>query len=190
MRGLSPLRAGLAVLPGTLVLFFVSAASAPLMRRFAPGLLLTVGLVLVAVGVPVMAIVGPHSSWTAILPGLLIAAVGTGIINPASAALGMTAGPPEDSGLLAGAMDTFRYGGIAVGVALFGALLPAGAAAGLGSASAFVTGFHHAMFVGCGISLAGALAVVILIGTRRTRAAVVVGPDAEELADAPIAPGR
>lgn len=171
--GLSPLRAGLTLLPGSILILLVSAASAPLTRRISPAVLLGGGLVLVTGGVALMGIVGPHSSWTAMQPGLLVACLGTGIINPASAALGMRAGPAADSGLLAGALDTFRNTGIAVGVAAFGALLPAGGAAGPGSADAFVTGFHHAVLAGSGVSLLGAVAVLILLGTRRPGADVI-----------------
>ena len=74
--GLSPLRGGLAMLPGTAVLFGVSAASAPLLRRVRPGLVLSAGLVVVGAGVALMAAAGPHSSWAAILPGLIIACAG------------------------------------------------------------------------------------------------------------------
>jgi EmrB/QacA subfamily drug resistance transporter len=188
--GLSPLRAGLSLLPGTILLFLVSGASAPLVGRFSPGLLLSGALVLVAGGVALLAIVGPHSSWTVILPGLLIACVGTGVINPVSTALGMSAGAPEDSGLLAGAMNAFRYSGIAVGVAAIGALLPAGAGTGHGSAAdAFVTGFRHAALIGGAVTLAGAVAVMVFIGTRRARTDVTA-LDLEEPADAPAASGR
>lgn len=86
-------------------------------------------------------------------------------------------------------MDTFRYAGIAVGVAAFGALLPAGGGLGHGSAEAFVTGFRHAVFVGGAVTLVGAVAVLVLIGARRARA-YVTSPETEELADAPAAPGR
>lgn len=187
--GLSPMRAGLALLPGTALIFLVSGASAPVAGRFSPGLLLPGALLLVGGGVALITIAGPHSSWTVILPGLLIACVGTGIVNPVSAILGMSAGAPEDSGLLAGAMDAFRYAGIAVGVAAYGALLPAGAGTGHGSADAFVTGFRHALLAGGAVSLAGAVAVMLLIGTRRARPDVT-SPDPEELASAPAASGR
>jgi EmrB/QacA subfamily drug resistance transporter len=186
--GLSPMRAGLALLPGTGLIFLVSGASAPLAGRFSPGLLLPGALVLVAGGVSLVSIAGPHSSWTVILPGLLIACLGTGIVNPVSAILGMSAGPPEDSGVLAGAMDAFRYGGIAVGVAAYGALLPAGAGTGHESADAFVTGFRHALFVGSAVTLAGAMAVMILIGTRHIRTDVSA-PDPKALASAPAGQG-
>ena len=162
--GLSPLHAGLAFLPGTILIFAVSAGSAPLARRFSPGLLLPPALAVIAVGTALLAIVGPHSSWTLILPGFLLACLGTGIVNPVSAALGMSAGAADDSGLLAGAMDTFRYGGLALGVAVFGALLPASAGTGHARAGAFVSGFHHAVLAGTGITLAGAVAVLFLIG--------------------------
>jgi EmrB/QacA subfamily drug resistance transporter len=171
--GLSPLRAGLTMLPGSILIFLVSAASAPLIRRIGPAVLLGGGLVLVAGGVALMGIVGPRSSWTAMQPGLLIACLGTGIINPASAALGMRSGPAADSGLLAGALNTFRNTGVAVGVAAFGALLPAGDAVGRGSADAFVTGFRHAVLAGSAVSLLGAVAAAILLGTRRARPDVI-----------------
>jgi len=185
--GLSPIRAGVALLPGTVVLFLVSGASARVTGRFAPGLVLSGSLLLVSGGLALMAIVGTHSSWTALLPGLILACVGTGLINPAQAALALSSGPPEDSGLLAGAANTFRYGGLAVGVAVFGALLPATAALGTGSPGRYVTGLHHAMFLGCAVSALGAVLVTCLIGYRRAQApgaAVVVAAEAEAVTDA------
>jgi EmrB/QacA subfamily drug resistance transporter len=170
--GLSPLRAGLALLPGTAVLFAVSALSAPVTVRFARGLVLSVGLLLVGGGVALMLIVGAHSSWTALLPGLVLACAGTGLVNPAQAALALSSGRPEESGLLSGAANTFRNGGTAVGVAVFGALIPSAAALGQGSPAGYVTGLHHALLVGSAVSLAGAVGVAALIGLRAPRAAV------------------
>lgn len=174
--GLTPVRAGLVMLPGTVVLFVVSAASAPVTSRFAPGLVLSTGLLLVSGGLALMTIAGPHSSWAAILPGLILACVGTGFINPAQAALALSSGPPEDSGLLAGSSNTCRFGGIAVGVAAFGALLPASAALGLGSPGRYVTGLHHALLVGCAVSVLGAVVVTCLMGYRHAK-----DPSAETL---------
>ena len=171
MLGLSPLRAGLALLPGTAVLFAVSALSAPVTVRFARGLVLSVGLLLVGGGVALMLLVGPHSSWTALLPGLILACAGTGLVNPAQAALALSSGRPQESGLLSGAANTFRNGGTAVGVAVFGALIPTAAALGQGSPAEYVTGLHHALLVGSAVSLAGAVGVAVLIGLRAPRAA-------------------
>jgi hypothetical protein len=69
--------------------------------------------------------------------------------------LALSSGHPEDSGLLAGAGDTFRNGGIAVGVAGFGAMFPGADALGHGAPDAFVTGLHRALFVGAVLSCSG-----------------------------------
>jgi EmrB/QacA subfamily drug resistance transporter len=168
---LSVLDAGLVYLPGTALLFAASAVSSTLTARFRPAALVLGGLALVAGGLALLAITGPHSPWTAILPGHLLACLGTGLLNPALATIALGAGPAESSGLLAGVNDAFRQGGIAVGVAAFGALVPAGAALGHGSVGAYVAGFHHALFVGIGIAAAGTVATAVLIGTPRARAA-------------------
>ena len=164
---LSALDAGLVYLPGTVLLFIVSAASAQLGERFAPWTLVSSGLVLVAAGLLLITLVGPHSSWTVILPGDLVVCIGTGLFNPALGIVALGAGPIEDSGLLAGVNDAFRQGGIAVGVAVFGAIVPAGAALGHGAATAYVTGLHHALIVGAGLAFVGAAVTVALLGARR-----------------------
>lgn len=64
--------------------------------------------------------------------------------------------------LASGINDTFRQAGIPLGVAVYGALLPAGAAVGHGSPEAFVNGLHHAAW------LAGAFALIgTVAGARR-----------------------
>ena len=164
---LSALDAGLVYLPGTVLLFVVSAASAQLSERFGAPLLVCSGLVLVAAGLALVTIVGPHSSWTAILAGSLVVSVGTGLFNPANAIVALGAGPGDQSGLLAGVNDAFRQGGIAVGVAVYGALVPAAAALGHGSAVAYVAGLHNALFAGAGVAALGAVVTARLIGARR-----------------------
>ena len=169
VRHLSPLDAGLTYLPGTTVVFIVSGASAKLAERISPAALLTAGLAMVAGGLALLTMTGTHSSWTVTLPGVLLASVGTGIFNPTLAHLALSAGAPERSGLLAGVNDVARQSGIAVGIAAFGALVPAASALGHGSATAYVAGLHHALIVGAVIAAAGAVATLALIGPRRAR---------------------
>jgi EmrB/QacA subfamily drug resistance transporter len=165
--GLSPIQAGLVYLPGTVIMFFVSGASAQLGERIAPVKLLGGGLLLVAAGMAFMLTVGTDSSWLALEPGMVLASIGTGILNPSISGLALSSVPPQMSGLAAGVNDTFRQAGIAVGVAAFGAMVPAGAALGDGSASSYVDGLHTAMLVGAAVALAGAAASVWLLGGRR-----------------------
>ena len=80
--------------------------------------------------------------------------------------------------------DTFRQAGIAVGVALFGALIPGAAAFGQGSAESFVSGLHTALIVGAVLAVIGAVASAYLIPVRRAGAKVEQLPVGVELAEA------
>ncbi len=94
------------------------------------------------------------------------ASLGAGIFNPTLATVALSAGPTERSGLLAGVNDAARQGGIAVGVAAFGALVPAAAALGHGSAGSYVAGLRHALLLGAAVATAGAATTAALVGAR------------------------
>jgi EmrB/QacA subfamily drug resistance transporter len=164
---LSPFDTGLVYLPGTILMFIVSAASAQLADRTSPGALITTGLILVAAGLALMVLAGVDSTWLALLPGLLVVCVGTGLVNPALASVALSSADNTKSGLAAGVNDAFRQGGIAVGVAAFGALFSASAALGHGSPEDYVTGLHHALLIGAALALAGGIATSRLIPLRR-----------------------
>jgi EmrB/QacA subfamily drug resistance transporter len=182
---LSALKAGLAYIPGSLLLFVVSGASAGLSQRITPGRLVAGGLVLVSIGLALVTMTGARSSWTAILPGDLLVCVGTGIFNPALGAIALGAASDANSGLLAGVNDAFRQGGLAIGVACFGALVPAGAALGHGSARAYMDGFHHALLCGAALAAVGAVATVALLRNGRAvpSSARAFDPTAEPAAE-------
>jgi EmrB/QacA subfamily drug resistance transporter len=165
---LSPFHTGLVYLPGTVVMFVVSGASAKLAERTSPGALISVGMILVAAGLALMTLADANSTWLALLPGFLVVCVGTGLVNPALAAVALGSVPAAQSGLAAGINDAFRQGGIAVGVAAFGAIFPASAALGHGSPESYVTGLHHALLIGTALAAAGGIATSRLIPTRRT----------------------
>ena len=128
--GMSAIQTGLVYLPGTFLVFVVSGMTAQFGQRIAPAKIASVGLVLVAAGLALMLFAQVDSSWIAIVPGLLVTSVGTGLFNPTGSALALQALPDEQSGLAAGANDTFRQTGVAVGIAALGTLVPASAALG------------------------------------------------------------
>lgn len=166
MLGLSPIQTGLVYLPGTMVMFVVSGLTAQFATQIKPAKLAAGGLALVAGGLLSMLLTTPHSSWTAILPGVLVCSLGTGIFNPAGSALALDALPAHQSGLAAGANDTFRQGGIAIGIAALGTLVPAGATLG-GNPAAYLAGFHHALIAATLIAAVCATATaVLLLGTH------------------------
>lgn len=178
--GLSAIETGLAYLPGTALVFVVSGATAVLMQRFSPAKLAALGLVLISAGLLVMTwTTEVDSGWAAILPGLLLASFGTGLVNPTGSALALDALPPEQSGLASGANDTFRQTGVAVGIAWLGTFVPAGGPFGA-SPQEFVDGMHNAF------AAAAILALVCAAGT----AFLLIGrsPDVEATAEVEAEP--
>jgi MFS family permease len=133
--------------------------------------LISGGLALCAVGLGLLLACGVHSSWTATLPGMILAGIGTGLFNPAGSALALSSVPERHSGLASGINDTFRQAGIPLGVAIYGALVPASAAVGHGSPQAFVDGLHNAALLASGIAAVGALAGARLLVRRRMQTA-------------------
>jgi hypothetical protein len=63
------------------------------------------------------------SGWTALLAGFVVGGIGIGVANPALAAGALRVVDPARTGMASGISNTFRLGGVAVGVAALGALL-------------------------------------------------------------------
>ena len=163
--GLSAIQAGLVYVPGTILNFVVAGASAQFIPKLKPHTPVAVGLAMIAAGMALFTLADQHSSWTAVLPGELVALAGTGMVNTSLSGLALSILPERDNGLASGIHDMFRQGGIAVGVAGLGVLIPTSGALG-GNPAAFVDGLHDALLVGAGVALAGAIAAAVLIRRR------------------------
>ena len=75
--GWSALQAGTALLPTTLLMFALAARSGALAQKIGPRLQLTVGPLLAAAGLLLLARVGPDASWTTdLLPGSIVFGLG------------------------------------------------------------------------------------------------------------------
>ena len=145
--GMSPIETGLVYLPGTFLVFVVSGMTAQLGANASPAKIASIGLALVAVGLARCCSIGVDSSWTVLLPGLLRDEHRHRPLQPDRRARSpSTRCPYEQSGLAAGANDTFRQTGVAVGIAALGTLVPADAALG-GDLQSYVDGLHHALIV-------------------------------------------
>ena len=120
---------------------------------------------------------GVESSWPIMMPGFIVASIGTGLFNPALTNVALSSVPQEMSGVAAGVNDTARQAGIAVGVAALGALIPAEHAFG-GDPGKYVSGMHDALLAGGILAAVGALAGWFLISSKYGAAAEA--PAAEE----------
>ena len=180
--GLSAIEAGLVYLPSTIVMFFVAGATSALADRISGRVMVSVGLLLVGAGMAMLTVAQVDSSWTVALPGSIVAMIGTGLFNPSITSFALGSVPEHQSGLAAGANDTFRQAGIAVGVAALGALIPAEAIFGNGDPAPFVNGLHDALWVCTALCLVGGAACWALLrnGAPATEAPeAVAAPEAE-----------
>jgi EmrB/QacA subfamily drug resistance transporter len=120
--GYSPLETGLRLLPITLAAFFFAPLAAKLAERVPLRVFLGGGLAIIGIGLLAMRGLENDSEWTALLAGFLLAGAGAGLVNPtlAEAAIGVV--PRERAGVATGINNTFRQIGIAVGIAVLGAL--------------------------------------------------------------------
>jgi hypothetical protein len=73
-------------------------------------------------GMLLMAGVEADDEWTTLLAGFLVAGFGVGLLNPVIADVAVSVVPKERSGMAAGINDTFRQVGVAVGIAVWGAI--------------------------------------------------------------------
>jgi EmrB/QacA subfamily drug resistance transporter len=120
--GYGPLAAGLRFLPMTVLLFFVAPISGRLTVRVPVRLILSLGLVLVAVSLVLQAGIHADGGYSHLLPGFLVGGLGIGLITPALASTAVSVVAPNQAGMASGINSTFRQVGIATGVASLGAI--------------------------------------------------------------------
>ncbi|HTT53943.1 MAG TPA: MFS transporter [Streptosporangiaceae bacterium] len=120
--GFSALGAGLRVSVITLATLVTATAAGRLSEYMPVRWLIGPGLLLVGIGLVVMAGLTGTSSWTYLVPGFIIAGLGSGLVNPplASTAIGVV--PPHQAGMASGTNATFRQIGIATGIAALGSI--------------------------------------------------------------------
>jgi hypothetical protein len=96
----------------------VALAARSLPARIGTETRLAAGLGLAALGEVALAGLDSGTGWTALVPGLLVLGVGTGVANAALGRIAVESVPHGRAGLGSGANNTARYLGGAAGVAL------------------------------------------------------------------------
>ncbi|HEY7263808.1 MAG TPA: MFS transporter [Trebonia sp.] len=124
--GLSPIKAGLVLLPAALMAFAVSAAVGRVMHTTSPRILVGAGLLVIAAGALAQAVVSTGSSWWVVMPGLTLVGIGAGLAMAPLSATAMAAVPAERAGMAGGAVSTFRQLGFAFGIAVLGEVFHGG----------------------------------------------------------------
>jgi EmrB/QacA subfamily drug resistance transporter len=121
-RGLNPAQAGLILTAQPLIMAIAAPLSGTLSDRIGSRLLSPVGMAILAVGLFLLSRLTATSPFSAVVVGLAVAGLGTGIfISPNTSAL-MGAAPRGRQGIASGILATSRNVGMALGIGLAGAI--------------------------------------------------------------------
>jgi EmrB/QacA subfamily drug resistance transporter len=170
--GFSPVRAGAAFLPLTLLVMVVAPLSGRLSDRVGSRWLMTFGMTLVSAELFYFSRLGVHETYATLLPGMILGGLGMGSVMPPASAAALSGVSVDKAGVGSAVVNTSRQVGGSIGIALIGAIM-AHEIGGRQSPEAFVHGLSTALVVAAGIALAGAVAAAALVrshtGTERAR---------------------
>ena len=190
--GFSPLRAGIAFLPMTIVLFGVSRTVPQLMQAVGPKRLMIVGLIPVIVALAWLSRVSPATGyWTGVFGPMMLLGGGMGVVFVPLTTASLAGVAPEDSGAASSMVNVMQQVGGAVGlavlVAVYGTSYRDAARHPLPGASAVAQAHHlqsHATATAFGLAAIFDLVALIVIAVLiRSRTPVVPPPrpaEAEE----------
>jgi MFS transporter, DHA2 family, multidrug resistance protein len=123
--GLSPLAAGLVTLPGAVLSMIAGVAVVPLAKRFAPHVLMVVGLVLVAAGFGAILAFRHDLTVVAVIVSFVILEIGVGMSQTISNDTIVASVPSAKSGAASAVSETAYELGAVVGTATLGTIFTA-----------------------------------------------------------------
>ena len=131
--GYSPVEAGVRFLFLSGASFFAAAIAGRLTEKVPLKWLIAPGFVVLGVGLLLIHGIEPSSSWTHLVPGLLVCGVAVGMINTPLASTAVGVVPVERAGMASGINSTFRQVGVATGIAALGSIFAHQVADGVAS---------------------------------------------------------
>ena len=190
--GFSALGTGTRTLFLTLATFFLAGAAGRLTTVVPVRLMIAAGFVLTGTGLLLMRGLSADSSWTHLIPGLIVAGAGAGLVNVPLAAAAVGVVRPERAGMASGINTTLRQVGTATGIAALGSIFSgrvhdtvaartAAAGAGHGAApggaapggvaqavlrAGFADGLNRVLLIGAFVAFVSAVASLGLIRGR------------------------
>jgi MFS transporter, DHA2 family, methylenomycin A resistance protein len=148
--------AGIVLLPLFAPLSVLAPVGGRIVARTGPRMPMLGGLVVAAIGVGLLTLSGAGTGYLALLPAVLLWGVGLAFLTPAVVSAAVSAVPAGRAGLGSAVNNTTRQAAGAIGIAAFGAIASAPGSPG------FVHGFHMAAVLAAGLLLAAAAATLTL----------------------------
>jgi DHA2 family multidrug resistance protein-like MFS transporter len=120
--GLSPIRAGVALLPATIAGTLGTIAAPLLVRRFATGYVMPAGMILSTAGMGLIALIDASSGLALLVAAYITMSFGVNIAMTLTTDTIMAVAPPERAGSASGISETAAELGAALGIALLGSV--------------------------------------------------------------------
>ena len=170
VRGLSPLDAGLYLLPMAAMLLIASPVSGRLVARFGARPSMVAGGAGMAVGALLLTGLGPATAAPLLLASYLLFGVGMGFENPPITNTAVSGMPGAQAGVAAAIASTSRQVGMTLGVAVIGAI-SGGAVAGSGIGRSFASATHPGWWIIFALGTLIVIGGVVSTGTWAQRTA-------------------
>jgi EmrB/QacA subfamily drug resistance transporter len=167
--GFTPVHTGVVFLPMTVLVVVSAPLAGKVTDLIGPRWPITIGMLLLAVGLLSFSRLGIHASFTDLLPGMLIGGVGMGTAMGPMTTAALSTAPVDAAGVVSGVITTSRQVGGSLGIAVMGAIVAASETVPPSDprfALHYVHGFEHALQTGAAITLVGALAAALLVRRR------------------------
>ncbi|HZD75243.1 MAG TPA: MFS transporter [Actinomycetota bacterium] len=168
--GMSPLAAGTALMPITIVMLLLSARAGRLAQRIGPRLPMSLGPLVCALGFAMMTLVTPgRSYWVATLPAVLVFAVGLSLTVAPLTATVLAAASEEHAGIASAVNNTVARAAGLLAVAVLPVVAGiAGAGASTLAPGVFADGFRKAVWISAALVAAGGLLAFLTIRNPTT----------------------
>jgi EmrB/QacA subfamily drug resistance transporter len=160
--GYSPVQAGAAFLPMTILIILVAPVAGKTSDRIGSRGLMTAGMVLIATQLVMLSTLSADASYWDLFPALLIGGVGMSLTMTPSAAAATRSVSVDKAGVGSAVLNSARQVGGTMGIAVMGAIIAA-KAGGERTPEAFMEGFESALLVAAGIAVAGAIVAFTLV---------------------------
>lgn len=120
--GLSPLRAGMALLPATLAGILGTFAAPAIVKKVSARLVMPAAMLFTTVGMIAIALIRPSSHLALVVGAYMVMSFGINIAITLTTDMIMTAAPPERAGSASGISETSAELGAALGIAIMGSI--------------------------------------------------------------------
>jgi EmrB/QacA subfamily drug resistance transporter len=162
VQGLSPLDAGLRLLPWTVAPLFVAPLAGALSDRIGGRPLMITGLALQATGLTWQAAVTqPDAAYTSLIGAFAMTGIGMALFFAPVANVVLSAVAPAEAGKASGANAAIREIGGVLGVAILAAVF-SHAGGDIAGGEAYTDGLRPAVYVGAVVVAVGALAAMLI----------------------------